>query len=304
MHKPFDQFGKSLAGRFMELWARLELECEVQHAAQSVDMAFEPDGRVPEGELGGWLGRIALEGPGVLECFSRTVRADEVEACIYKRDGLYQTRAQRARQAGQPRPARPHLWIMSPGRPRAVMRRYAAEAMVGWPPGFWSLQRGLGLSVVVLSELPEEPDTLVLRLLGRGATLRQAVLECAKLARGSAMQRCIKPLLVAFESHILQDLKRVADMNVLEEVQAMYSRWEQETADRGRKQGRTEGRREGRREGRKEGAGAALVRLLERRFGVLPAAVTARVSRASTDEIEGWLDRVLDAPSLDDVFAD
>ena len=136
------------------------------------------------------------------------------------------------------------------------------------------------------------------------------------------MQRRIKPLLVAFESHILQDLKRDADdperdtdMNVLEEVQAMYSRWEQETVDRGRtegrKEGRTEGRtegrkeglKEGRKEGRKEGERAALLRLLERRFGALPEALTARVADASTNEIESWLDRVLDATSLDDVFA-
>lgn len=76
-------------------------------------------------------------------------------------------------------------------------------------------------------------------------------------------------------------------MNVLEQVDAMYSRWEQETANRGRK----------------EGEGAALLRLLERRFGALPEAVTTRVAEASTDEIEGWLDRVLDASSLEDVFA-
>lgn len=84
-------------------------------------------------------------------------------------------------------------------------------------------------------------------------------------------------------------------MNVLEQVDAMYSRWEQETANRGRK--------EGRKEGHKEGEGAALLRLLERRFGALPEAVTRRVADASTDEIEGWLDRVLDASSLEDVFA-
>jgi Domain of unknown function (DUF4351) len=318
MHKPFDRFGKSLAGRFMELWARLELECEVQHAVQSVDIAFEPDGRVPEVPLGGWLGRIAIEGPGVLECFSHTVRADEVEACIYKRDGLYQARSQRARQDGQPRPERPCLWITSPGRPREVMRKYDAEPEAGWPPGFWGLRRGLGLYVVVISELPEIPDTLVLRLLGRDATLRQAILECTNLEQGSPMQRRIKPLLVAFESHILQDLKRDADdperdtdMNVLEEVQAMYSRWEQETVDRGRKEGRKEGHKEGRKEGHKEGRKegleegerAALLRLLERRFGALPEALTARVADASTNEIESWLDRVLDASSLDDVFA-
>jgi flagellar biosynthesis/type III secretory pathway protein FliH len=88
-------------------------------------------------------------------------------------------------------------------------------------------------------------------------------------------------------------------MNVLEQVQAIYDRWEQAAAARGRK----EGHQEGRKEGRKEGEGKALLLLLERRFGVLPESVTARVAQSSTRDIERWLDRVLDAASLDDVFA-
>jgi hypothetical protein len=293
MHKPFDRFSKSLAGRFLEQYARLELECEVQHAAQSVDIAFEPHGQVPEAPLGGWLGRIAAAGAGVLECFSHTVRAEEVASCIYKRDGLYLMRVQHARADGRPRPELPHLWITTAGRPRDVMRAYEAEPLAGWPAGMFTLRRGHGLHVVVLSELPREPDTLVLRLLGRGATLREALLECAGLAQGSPLQRRLEPLLVAFKPHILQDpdLEQEPDMNVLEEVQEMYDRWEQAAAARGRK------------EGRKEGEGKALLRLLERRFGVLPESVTARVAQASTRDIERWLDRVLDAASLDDVLA-
>jgi hypothetical protein len=302
MHKPFDQFGKSLAGVLLEQYARVELEHEVQHAAQSVDIAFEPDGRVPEAPLGGWLERIAVAGPGVIECFSHTVRPDEVRSCIYKRDGLYLARLQRARKDRLPRPALPHLWITTAGRPRDLLHAYEAEPLAGWPPGFWSLRRGDALRVVVLSELPQEPDTLALRLMGRGATLRQALLECAALPPGHPLQRRLQPLLVAFRPHILQDpyLRRESHMNVLEEVQAMYERWERETIDRGRK----EGQRQGQRQGRKQGEAMALLRLLGRRFGALPEAVTARVTLASTAEIERWLDRVLDASSLDEVFAD
>ena len=100
-------------------------------------------------------------------------------------------------------------------------------------------------------------------------------------------------------------------MSVLEEVQAMYDRWEQETTDRGRREGRKEGvkegvkegRKEGLTKGRKEGEAMALLRLLEQRFGALPETVTARVTRASMQDIERWLDRVLRAASLDDIFA-
>ena len=65
---------------------------------------------------------------------------------------------------------------------------------------------------------------------------------------------------------------------------------------------REEGWQEGRQEGRHEGERAVLERLLRRRFGLLPPAVAARLSRASAGEIEAWADNVLDAATLDDVF--
>jgi hypothetical protein len=62
-------------------------------------------------------------------------------------------------------------------------------------------------------------------------------------------------------------------------------------------------RAEGIQEGRKEERQEFLRRLLTRRFGALPEAVTARLVDASGEELERWGDRILDAASLDDVFA-
>ncbi|MBL8754627.1 MAG: Rpn family recombination-promoting nuclease/putative transposase [Planctomycetes bacterium] len=59
-----------------------------------------------------------------------------------------------------------------------------------------------------------------------------------------------------------------------------------------------------RNEGLKEGRAATLLHLLTRRFGALPAAVEARLRNASTELLERWTDRVLDAPALDAVFAE
>jgi hypothetical protein len=46
-----------------------------------------------------------------------------------------------------------------------------------------------------------------------------------------------------------------------------------------------------------------LLRLLVRRFGALPESVTQRIAGASTDDLARWGERILDAASLDDVFA-
>ena len=59
---------------------------------------------------------------------------------------------------------------------------------------------------------------------------------------------------------------------------------------------------EARLEGRLEGEALALQRLLTRRFGPLPEWVQTRLRSASAEELDTWLERVLDATRLEDVF--
>jgi hypothetical protein len=77
----------------------------------------------------------------------------------------------------------------------------------------------------------------------------------------------------------------------------------QEGHREGEQKGRQEGRQEGRQKGRQEGEAALLLRLLERRFGVLPGWARDRIAAADTAALEEWGLRVLDAASLDDVLA-
>jgi hypothetical protein len=69
------------------------------------------------------------------------------------------------------------------------------------------------------------------------------------------------------------------------------------------KQQRQEGEQRAERKGRQEGEAALLRRLLERRFGALPAWARDRIAAADTAMLEDWGLRVLDAGSLDDVLA-
>lgn len=73
--------------------------------------------------------------------------------------------------------------------------------------------------------------------------------------------------------------------------------------EQGRQKGRQEGRLEGRLEGRQQGEAAVLLRQLRRRFGQLPDAVMTRIAHADLKLLETWSDRILEARSLDDVFA-
>ena len=65
---------------------------------------------------------------------------------------------------------------------------------------------------------------------------------------------------------------------------------------------KAEGRVEGKAEGKAEGEALALQKLLKKRFGAVPSEVLAKISVASLEQIDAWLDQVLDAESLDDIF--
>ena len=70
----------------------------------------------------------------------------------------------------------------------------------------------------------------------------------------------------------------------------------------GMQQGIQQGMQQGMQQGRLQGEGAALERILTRRFGPLTDDARARLAGASQPQIEAWLDRAIDAPDLGAVF--
>lgn len=73
--------------------------------------------------------------------------------------------------------------------------------------------------------------------------------------------------------------------------------------EKGIQKGKKEGKKEGIQKGIVQGEAAVLRRLLTRRFDRLPEWVEKRIAAASREALEGWVDRVLEAETLEDVFA-
>ena len=84
----------------------------------------------------------------------------------------------------------------------------------------------------------------------------------------------------------------------LSEVQAMLSRnvtrWDVRAMEKGRQEGLIEGHT--------DRAQRTLERLLTRRFGPLPPEAQDRIHQATLPQLETWLDRIIDAPTLQAVF--
>jgi predicted transposase/invertase (TIGR01784 family) len=110
-----------------------------------------------------------------------------------------------------------------------------------------------------------------------------------------------------FTAWTLQALRRIhrgatiPGVEDLEEVPMLEERirdWERKA----RREGRKEGREEGREEGLLQGTRRMVLRLVERRFGSIPARVQEQINTiASLDELERVADKVLVARSLQEL---
>ncbi|WP_437649919.1 hypothetical protein [Sorangium sp. So ce362] len=77
----------------------------------------------------------------------------------------------------------PFLWNLSTGRPTAALDGLRSEAMAGWPAGVYEGPRLLLTAVVVLAELPRVRSTVLIRLMGGGRVLREAIDDFSRLRR-------------------------------------------------------------------------------------------------------------------------
>lgn len=75
------------------------------------------------------------------------------------------------------------------------------------------------------------------------------------------------------------------------------------TFQKGVSRGLSQGISQGISQGQSEGSANTLLRILTRRFGPLDEATEQRVRRATQPQLDVWIDRVLDARSLDELLA-
>ncbi len=142
------------------------------------------------------------------------------------------------------------------------------------------------------SPTPTELQAIVARLTRRLAEPRHDSLRRALVVW---LNRVVLRRLVPGE--------RIDEVHDLQEMGAMLAERVVEWTENWKQQGLQEGRLKGRQEGRLKGEAAVLTRLLTRRFGPLDASVRSRLDQATLEELERWSDRILDAATLDEIFA-
>ena len=76
----------------------------------------------------------------------------------------------------------PRLWMIAPTASAAVLAEFGATLdLENWMSGVYFLPQGLESAIIVIHQLPPTPETLWLRILGRGKFQKQALEELYQL---------------------------------------------------------------------------------------------------------------------------
>ncbi|MCG8420646.1 MAG: hypothetical protein MJE77_22230 [Proteobacteria bacterium] len=242
MRNRFDQLAKAILGALLRPVAPVETGREIPGQVQIADLWVEPDGEEHAEVLErlGVLGRMIGLGPCLIEPFSQAPRVKDIRSCIRKQYTLDHHLVREADREDRPEPEFPILYVISSGKPETIIDKMELCKIDGWPVGFWQGREFDAFYLVVARLLPETPDTLFLRLLGRGITFREAVRELVTDPEHAWARRLLEPVLVAFRREIPQDSMEEEDMKALRELEAVYADWEQRVKEEGERIGLVE----------------------------------------------------------------
>jgi hypothetical protein len=251
MKNVHDQLAKALLRAVLPSGVRMETNREIPGHILEADIWLEPGSEEQDLAMLGVLGRMVGMGPCLMEPFSGVPRASDIRSCILKQYSLDHAQQRDARTGGgSPAPAFPVLWVMANGSPDSVMEAMDLQPMKGWPSGFYQGPPFDAFHLAVIRRLPETPETLLLRLLGRGETFQGAIRELAAanphVPALAEIAEAVLQVLVVFRRDLDQhEYQEEDDMEASHEVKAAYEEWKRQV----RHEGSIEGRREGKREG-------------------------------------------------------
>jgi hypothetical protein len=272
---PFDQLAKQYLEDILTPIGQVTCNLEIPGESKFVDVFFNPT-QPPPMDLG-LLGRI-IQTPCSLEPFRNAPSRQEIRTCWMKLLWLQENERRKAKRR-IPEPHLPQLWILASKISQPVLREAGAQPHPDWPIGCYFMPPLTKTAIIALDQLPQTPDTLWLRLLGRGPTQETAIREILDLPSRHPRRMPILRLLASWKVRI--ELTEIPNLKARDEFMAFsqaFLEWEQKTEERGWIQGREEGRATERR--------SLLTLMVSQRFGPLSDSLVKAIQALALDQLE------------------
>ena len=276
---------------FLSSSGDVKTSLDVTAETQEIDVYFRPTSPEIPPELG-LLGRLA-QTPCLLEPYRNPVTIEGIIACLSK---LFTVREQLQREAHrnqQPLLAEniPRLWILTPTASQRIITAFSALNHPDWGEGIYFLPPALTTSLIVLHQLPETPETLWLRLLGRGGTRSRAIDELEALSSSHPFKSSSLKLLYNLSRNLQALPKRTQEERKF--IMRLAPLYEQD---------REKAIQQEEAIGLQQGEANLVLRLLNRRFGELPPHITETIQKLTVEQLEDLGEALLDFKSQADLI--
>jgi hypothetical protein len=270
--KPHDQFAKNYLEELLSPLGRVEISKEITDETRQIDVFFSPhpNRQITVDNLG-LLGQIALNSALLEPDRNSPARAD-VRNCLTKLTAVLAELQRQAKRENIPYNEEnlPRLWILAPVVSQTILNGFGAALDPNWPEGVYFLPPLQRTAIIAINQLPVNPQTLWLRLLGKGKTQNQAVGELLKLPLGNNYRQNVIELLVSWRVSVeIQNILEEEDREVFMTLSQTYLEWKEAVRRQARQEALEEGRQAGLQAGLQEARRGMIENLLQVRFGQL-----------------------------------
>jgi hypothetical protein len=264
-----DKFAKDYLEELLKDYGVVDTSEEILGEIKIIDVLFTPFSQQTSNlKVLGLLGRFA-EYPALFEAFRNPASDDDICDCLQK---LLDVRGRLRRKANAKKIKLeeieiPKLWVLTPTISADKLSGFNVKKKKGWLPGIYFLGNTLRAAIVAIHQLPRTPETLWLRLLGRGAVQEQAIIELQALPLNHPYQKATLELVYNLRQNlrINQELED-DDRELIMRLEPLY----QQDRELAKLEGKQEGIQEGQQVGRE-----IIENLLQIRFDTLDDELSA-----------------------------
>lgn len=293
-----DQFAKDYLEELLKPYGKVEAPSHVSGEVREIDVLFTP---FPEEKADiaslGLLGKLATT-PAIFEPFRNPASTEEICDCLLK---LLEVRGALKREAKRnatkiAESNFPKLWILTPTASKKLLLGFHGTLELDSLPGIYYLPESFRAAIIVIHQLPPIPETLWLRLLGRGTVQKRAIDELAALPSNQPYVKITLELLYNLQQNLRINQSPDIETEDRELIMRLAPLYQQD-----RELARQEGIQEGEQRGLQQGEQLLIIRQLNRRIGTMDSSLIQQVQKLPVAQLEELGEALLDFTSVTDL---
>jgi Domain of unknown function (DUF4351) len=291
-----DQFSKDYLEELLKPYGQVQAPSRVAAEVKEIDVLFSPTTtQTTNLATLGLLGKMAVT-PAIFEPFRNPASSEEISDCLAKLSEVKSSIQREAKRRKTKIVAReiPQLWILTPTASKSIISGFGGELKLDWGKGVYFLPKHFRTAIVVIHQLSFTPETMWLRILGRGRVQRQAIDELAALPAHHPLQRVTLELLYNLQQNLsINQSTPAEDRELMMRLAPLY--------EQDREKARQEGLQQGLEQGLYKGEQQLILRLLNRRLGEIDLSLIEQVKELSIEQLETLGEALLDFATVADL---